>query len=286
MIRFRGHSYRRAVSEPHLVQLKQNLLRDTWTMAVEAIMYDPRSFFSWWRRWSEYGSVDLDELVDEAFLEAEEVTTLGELADTFMSLDEEEQQEFLHNRIDADILDDYLDDDNGATAHLIGNTDAPTHVYMEHERDLGDTWLIHFTKPANVRKIQQNGFQYGMQDPDAIGFTTHVPKHLKKGPGYSFAYTVRDYPEFLVHPDGAERWHKGAVLFRAEALYVRHKTDNDYQAIFWGPAAYDIVALLPTKDTYAIVDCDGSYVDAGDTLDDAIQWVIQNINRYPNLVCI
>lgn len=284
--------YRRAASEPHLVQLKEYLDRHPFDLAADTIMYKPYRFLDWWYRDSGYGGEDWDEYI--FFPEDEEAGTFRTFAVWFADLDDDEMHKFLRNNIDADIVEDYYEEE-GALTKLTGDADAPSHVYLDYRRDLGDTWLIHFTKKQNVLRIQQNGFQYGVEDHRKLGWTTHIRKQQKRGPGYGFAYTVDDYPEYLVHPDGARRWHAGAVLFRAEALYLQHKVDQDRQAVFWGPSAYDVVALLPESagrfndpknDVYAVLDCDGSYVMTGDNLDTVVQWTIQNIDRHPNLACI
>lgn len=287
MLVHKGSIYKQAASEPHLVELKEYLNRSYFEEGAEAIMYRPDYWFEWWDDQYYYGGSRWSESVYGGYLEKHNIQSLDHLRYHFVLLSEQEQREFLTNNVDADLIDNYVMNEDGTAYHLVGERAAPSSVYLEYEEDLGETWIIHFTKIQNVHKIQHEGFRYGIPDPTAIGWTTHIPKLQKKGSGYGFGYTIDDYPKFLVHPDGANRWHAGAVLLRAEALYVSHKVDKDSQAVFWGPSAYDIVGLVPTnKNTYAVIDCGGSHLFDGATLDDAVAWAIQNISSHPTLACL
>ena len=118
---------------------------------------------------------------------------------------------------------------------------APSCLFFDTPTILKNAWLIHFTDHANA--IARQGFTRGLDDPRSIGLTTHFTSRAKTKPGYVFAYRPEDVRRYAFRSSGSTRYGREAVLFRADAIVAYHHSDEEPQAISWGPESKDRHAL-------------------------------------------
>ena len=115
------------------------------------------------------------------------------------------------------------------------------------------TWIVHFTNHQN--EIMSSGFTLGADDLTRLGVTV---KHnmfnadlerTATEPGYNFGYTLDEDIEARAKMSTSGGYYgRNAVLFQSECIKVHHGTDNENQAVFWGPSvkASGIVPLTHT----------------------------------------
>jgi hypothetical protein len=114
---------------------------------------------------------------------------------------------------------------------------APSILFFGPSRIVRDTWLVHFTNSPQA--VEREGFSKGVDDPRRLGLTRKIPQDEKNQPGYVFAYLPQDVWRYAYNERGP-KYGSSAVVFRADAVVVRHKTDHEEQAIAWGPEAKDV----------------------------------------------
>ena len=187
---------------------------------------------------------------------------------------------------------------------LIDEVDAPSFLYLSDPKIIRNQWLIHFTN--NSSSIAKNGFTQGVDDFSTLGLTTYMSKYEKSHGGYNFAFVAEDnfLRDVKTHDYGGNvEWKYGdeAVLFRASGVQAYHNGDEEYQTIFWGPSAKDIVALSQgyywkqiegedeseEEEGWIVEPCANKESPYGsDDLDDVVGWVMQNFDQYRKmLVC-
>lgn len=123
--------------------------------------------------------------------------------------------------------------------------DAPSFLFFDGPKVVRNTWMIHFTDHAS--DIAYEGFTRGISDPMRLGLTTHFSDRSKEQPGYVFAFlpnAARRYGWEGRRP----KYGKEAVIFRADAIVAYHNSDQEYQAISWGPEAEDIQKVYLSDD--------------------------------------
>jgi len=116
--------------------------------------------------------------------------------------------------------------------------DAPSFLFFGTPRVMRDAWMVHFTDRAS--DIENEGFTRGIREPMQLGLTTHFGEHAKSQPGYVFGYLPEDVRRYGWGRDARPKYGGGAVVFRADAVVAMHYTDEEQQAISWGPEAKDI----------------------------------------------
>jgi hypothetical protein len=126
-------------------------------------------------------------------------------------------------------------------------------------------WLIHFSDTAY--DIAYEGFCRGVPSVNKLGLTTRLSSYEFDTEGYNFAYPA-DIAVRFAFDRGTPKYGKHAVLFRAPYMLFNHLTDQEPQAIFWGPSARDIIVIdfeyrepvLEVTDTLVLVDDSGESV--------------------------
>ena len=173
------------------------------------------------------------------------------------------------------------------------DADSPSWVFMDYVEVMKNQWMIHFTNDADAIACQ--GFKYGMDDYTRLGLTTHIRNTQKPG-GYNFAYDVDEWERYA-HGRHGFKYGKEAVLFRASGIKVWHHGDGEYQIVFVGNTAKDIVPLSEggydggwwangigkggREEGEAGSDqSDGSF----ESLSEAVDWVVANYNQYKSLL--
>lgn len=137
-------------------------------------------------------------------------------------------------------------------------------------------WLVHFTK--NPEGIRSEGFKWGPSDYKYLGLTSSRPLKSKLG-GYNFSYTP-----YQVSPD-MEYWAAfkkmgGFVIFRASGITVYHETDKEYQVIFKGKEARNVIAVKLIDNTWNILSKEGKPIYKNEDPRKLIRWAITNYSQY------
>jgi hypothetical protein len=158
----------------------------------------------------------------------------------------------------------------------INDSDYPSWIFFDNAKILKNQWLIHFTDDAIG--IAKEGFKYGVYDITKLGLTRHLSKYDKDISGYNFAFTTYDTLN--------KNYGKEFVMFRASGLRLYHYNDEEYQVIFYGEQAKDIIPIIRgdeydysirEKNTYNII-------YETDDIENIINWVKNNALQYKNKI--
>jgi hypothetical protein len=252
------------VSNP-IIYLKQYLTQEDWEKGAEVALDNEDHFLEWLEENANLveDEPDLQQVIEDGYV------------DDAWSLPK-------------DVLEWYFKD----IAHsLRGESWSPSWLFMDYVKVMKNQWMIHFTNDADG--VACDGFRYGMDDLTRLGLTTHFTSAAKPG-GYNFAYDVDEWERYARGRHGF-KYGDEAVLFRASGIKVWHHSDGEYQVIFVGDTAKDIVPL--TKGGY-----DGGWWANGigkggreeqdseqgdgsfDSLSEAVDWVTANYNQYKRLL--
>ena len=136
--------------------------------------------------------------------------------------------------------------------------EAPSFLFFDPPKVLRNAWLVHFTNDADA--IERKGFRHGIDDPMRVGLTTHFSKAAKAQPGYTFAFRPEDVNRYAWNR-GRPKYGKEAVVFRADAVLAHHTSDEEDQAIAWGPEAKDRRAVRMEGRSPVITNADGEEVE-------------------------
>lgn len=170
----------------------------------------------------------------------------------------------------------------GDNRSLIGipPQDKPIWTYFSDETEIiKNQWLVHFTNDAN--SISKDGFIYGVDDLNKLGLTTYFDDFDKKYGGYNFAYTIDDYKKYS-KVGSRYKYGEEVVLFRASGVRVWHFTDEEYQTIFYGNTAKDIIPITEGENNrWGIYSTkNGNLIVESDNLTQIIYWIINNYDQY------
>lgn len=203
------------------------------------------------------------------------------------------------NLIDYDVIEDIEDYDDYELANSLydGNlneympefikyiynnvdsTDLPSHQSFEESIPVKNEWLIHFTD--NALNIAQNGFKYGTEEIDRLNYTNAGVTN-GKSEGYDFAYTIDDYEKYYKGYSGFPKYGKEAVLFQASGIKTWHYGDEEYQVIFWGRNAKNIIPIQQNSNGEWTVFSSktGRELAKFETLEEIVNWVLSNKEQY------
>ena len=151
---------------------------------------------------------------------------------------------------------------------------TPSWDCMDYISLVKDEWLIHFTE--NAYGISNNGFLYGINELDKLCLTTHFNMGLKQEGGYNFAYPI-SYKKAL---KTGLNYGSEAVVFRANGIKVWHHGDEEYQVIFEGSTARDIIPLIISDEKWMAGDLNHGFED----LETAVNWINNNFNQYKKVL--
>jgi hypothetical protein len=193
-------------------------------------------------------------------------------------------------RKNPDDVESLEDIDDALTAEFynwarnrIDDVYAPSYLFMESHGIIKDQWLIHFTSDANA--IARNGFQFGVADLATLGLTTSFKNDssIKRDGGYNFAYLLEDFEKYG-RSRGGRGWKYGSecVIFKASGLLVWHHGDEEYQVVFDGKTAHDIIPIVEGDDGWEITDWrrHDRPVFKAEELPRVIDWVVNNFEQY------
>ena len=160
----------------------------------------------------------------------------------------------------------------------------PSWFYLHEPTLVKNQWLVHGTSRMDGRMMARKGFIKGIDDPRKLGLTTWM-QGKKIGEGYNFAYTPEDFAQYGV--DGSEiKYGDGTFLvFRASGIRCWHQSDEEFQVIFHGKTARDIVFVDEMMGTYTIHSKDGkpliqTNAEYNNDPNSIVDWVINNYDQY------
>ena len=162
----------------------------------------------------------------------------------------------------------------------------PSWFYLHEPTLVKNQWLVHGTSRMDGRMMARKGFIKGINDPTKLGLTTWL-QGKKIGEGYNFAYTPEDFAKYGVYDEfQALKYGDGTFLiFRASGIRCWHHADEEFQVIFHGKTARDIVFVDEVMGTYTIHSKDGKPLVQTGTEGkyspvDLVNWVIDNYDQY------
>ena len=201
---------------------------------------------------------------------AERITTLEE-QDDFAAIDD------LAARLPERLLDGAF---NSMVRDVGGDTISPSFVHMNFVERLPRRWLVHFSDDAD--SIACQGFTHGVGDHENLGLTTYIGKEAKKYGGYNFAFTAAN----AERQAKLDRWKYGSqiVAFTAPSVLVYHHGDQEYQAVFWGADARNLVHVMEDdgSDKRFCVgeNRHGDPVFCADDFESIVAWLDVNYSKY------
>lgn len=161
-----------------------------------------------------------------------------------------------------------------------GDTEVPLFCAADFRREVHNEWLVHMTSSSNIPGLYKEGFSYGV-DIDNLAYTPGIgTTNYKYGAGYDFAFDADD-------ASVAEKSGYGdcAVLFQASGIQIYHWGDEQYQVIFYGPSARNLIFLFQDNETgmwYVDSEITGRKLVEFESLEFLVQWCISNFPQYHN----
>ena len=163
----------------------------------------------------------------------------------------------------------------------------PSWILLKNPELVKNQWLVHGTRMIDGAMMARQGFIKGVKDFKKLGLTTFWTgeEAEKKAGGYNFAFTPTDFAMYGM--DGSDPMYGDGTLlvFRASGIRCFHQSDDQYQTIFNGKTATDIVLIYETMGTYTIYSKDKkklfqtSYEGQSGAIE-AVNWVINNYDQY------
>jgi len=154
----------------------------------------------------------------------------------------------------------------------------PAYISLRHASVVpADTWLVHFTD--HMRAVACDGFSHGENDARRLALTTWKSDRSRHaGPGWNYGLEAVRQDAFRAADEG--RYGRNAVLFQAPAVRVWHIGDEEWQAIFWGPAVTSLVPLQRTADDrWKVMHAKTGKVLRRGSYPDVIAWVRAHAGR-------
>lgn len=161
-----------------------------------------------------------------------------------------------------------------------GDTEIPLFCVSDFRKEIHNEWLVHMTSSENIPGLHKEGFSYGV-GMDELAYTpARGTTDYKYGDGYNFAFEASD-------ADVAETSGYGdcAILFQASGVEIYHWGDNQYQVIFYGPSARNLIFLFKDNENgnwYVDSEITGYRLVEFEKLDFLVKWCISNFPQYHN----
>jgi hypothetical protein len=168
-----------------------------------------------------------------------------------------------------------------------GAVNMPSWIFLKKPELVKNQWLVHGTTEDDVDSIKRQGFIKGVKDFKKLGLTTFWDGESaqKSAGGYNFAFTVSDFDEYGMD-SGEPVYGDGTILvFRASGIRSYHISDSQWQTIFNGKTATDIVPIYSMMGSYVIYSQDGKKLfmtsaQGKSEAIDAVNWVVDNYDQY------
>lgn len=150
--------------------------------------------------------------------------------------------------------------------------------FSDNPQIIKNQWLVHLTEHAY--DIFKHGFTRGVDEIDKLGLTTHIGDIDKEYGGFNFAYTPEDFSKYSKNRHGYKYGDK-IVMFRASGVRVYHYSDGEYQTIFYGNTAKNIIPISGPNDMWEVTsNIDDKVLYSSENPDKVIDWVINNYTQY------
>ena len=161
----------------------------------------------------------------------------------------------------------------------------PSWIYLREAKVISNQWLVHSTNKNAIRSIFDDGFIKGVDDPTRLGLTTYYnsDSYEKSSGGYNFAHTIEDFQRYGIFRGGVKYGdNNNVVVFRASGLRCWHGTDGEYQVIFNGKTARDVVPIICEDEFWKIrTNFDGGKpLYSNRNIIKAVEWATKNYTQY------
>jgi len=164
--------------------------------------------------------------------------------------------------------------------------DIPSWYFLIRASIVKNQWLIHFTDSATL--IEKRGFDNLVSDLSRLGLTRYsqIDMSQRSKNGYGFSYLLSDYIKYgKSKGESLEPWKYGkeAVIFRASGLRCYHRTDEEYQVIFKGDTAKDLILIRyddKTKQYFIKSKKTNEIIIKNASLEKLVDWIIKNYDQY------
>ena len=215
---------------------------------------------------------------DEMLDVIENMIERGEVPEDILQWADYEAAEYLSNFFKTDLKPFCEDFIQYATRE--GETDVPLFCAADFRREVHNEWLVHMTNSKNIPGLYKEGFSYGV-DIDNLAYTPAIgTTDYKYGAGYNFAFEAKDAS--VAESSG---YGDCAILFQASGVEIYHWGDEQYQVIFYGPSARNLIFLFQDDETnmwYVDSEITGKRLVEFDNLDFLVKWCILNFPQYHN----
>jgi len=289
-IQYNGRQYREALIERGVSALKNYLTLPLVAKGREAV-YNQEAY------------IYLFGFIDQEYPDVMKQIENDELEIDRYDLEDFDYADRVAEALPDQVLEDFASYIMGA---VHGGFDSdwllPSFVFLEFKRIVTNQWLVHFT--GNASSIAKEGFKRGACDYTQLGLTTWADPDEPEGEfffcegGYNFAFTLDALLKerrLWTYGNGRE-----AVMFKASGVECWHKGDRQYQTIFSGNTARDIIPIFrahAAKHTWTkrddspnpvtVSSCrTGKVLREGPDLPTVIAWVTNHYDQYrKQLVC-
>lgn len=180
---------------------------------------------------------------------------------------------------------DYLYDRVLNNTLLVPEYEYPAWSYFSSGSIVKNQWLIHFTSEDNAWEIYRKGFLRGVEDITKLGLTTSLGEFEKKYGGFNFSYTIPDFKEYAKSSGYGREYKYGnaAVLFRASGVRTWHYGDQEYQTIFFGNTARDIIPIKEGSNGWEVYSSKGN-IKPQSELKNLVDWLVHNYEQYKKVI--
>jgi hypothetical protein len=189
-----------------------------------------------------------------------------------------------NNKEIYDKFGDYLYEKLRNNTLPIPEQEYPAWVYFDNNPEIvKNQWLIHFTKDAN--SIANEGFKYGVDEIEKLGLTTWLSDYEKKYGGYNFAYLLSDFKRYGYKGYNKYKYGDECVIFRASGVKLWHYGDEEYQVIFYGKTASNIIPIdFYNGEWYIANNKTLKLLYSNEDLEKVVMWLTKNYNQYKNVI--
>jgi hypothetical protein len=163
----------------------------------------------------------------------------------------------------------------------------PSWIFLKNPELVKNQWLIHGTTARDGSNMASQGFIRGVKDFKKLGLTTFWTGEQaeKKAGGYNFAFIPTDFAMYGMDGDDPFYGDGTLLVFRASGIRCWHEADDQYQTIFNGKTATDIVVIHYLMGSYVIYSKEGKKLfqtspEGQSSAIEAINWVIDNYDQY------
>jgi hypothetical protein len=173
------------------------------------------------------------------------------------------------------------------TAFTDSPANMPSWIFLKKPELVKNQWLVHGTTDRDGSNMASQGFIRGVKDFKKLGLTTFWDGEdaQKSAGGYNFAFTPDDFSMYGMDGDNPFYGDGTLLVFRASGIRCWHESDNQYQTIFNGKTATDIVVVHYLMGSYVIYSKDGGKLfqtspEGKSSAIEAVNWVIDNYDQY------